>query len=49
MVFSGTGREDDETIEKIVDEVREEIRGLLEGGRKRHEKRVRPLFFLRRR
>ena len=46
MVFSGTGREDDETIEKMVDEVRDEVRGLLDGGRKRHEKRVRPLFFL---
>jgi 1-acyl-sn-glycerol-3-phosphate acyltransferase len=46
MTFSGTGREDDETIEKMVAEVREQVRDLLEGGRKLHEKRVRPLFFL---
>lgn len=46
MMFSGTGREDDETIEKIVQEVKGRVRELLEGGRAAHEKRVRPLFFL---
>lgn len=46
MKFTGTGREDDETIEKMVAEVKDEVRGLLEGGRAMHEKRVRPLFFL---
>lgn len=44
--FKGTGREDDETIEKMVAEVKERVRELLEGARAAHEKRVRPLFFL---
>jgi 1-acyl-sn-glycerol-3-phosphate acyltransferase len=46
MTFHGTGREDDDTVEKMVVEVRDRVAALLADGRRRHEQRVRPLFFL---
>ena len=46
MIFNGTGHEDDETIEKMVAEVRDRVAALLDEGRRRHEQRVRPLSFL---
>jgi 1-acyl-sn-glycerol-3-phosphate acyltransferase len=46
LSFRGTGHEDDESIERMVAEVRGRVAALLEEGRRRHEQRVRPLSFL---
>jgi len=41
MEFSGTGDEDDETIERYVGQVRERIASLIDEGRKGYERRRR--------
>ncbi len=47
LVLQGSGQEDDETIERHVAIVRDEIAGLLDQGRRRRERRRRPSLFSR--